>query len=170
MYSVDHRDRVIPLDDLPQSSAGAPLPVLLRDENSAVIVYFVQAKIATLDTAASLTADEPMAIVTFSPCYAVLHGPPNDETFSSHPLAQRGLHPYRSFEIKDSSWLRRLEEMNRVHPQHDPDRYAARRHFVIAFHDTTFECIALAFKVETVVSSHHVVIARMLRGLLRPDA
>jgi hypothetical protein len=169
MYTVDHRDRVIPLVGLPQSSVGAPLPVLLRDEHSAVIAYSAQEKSATLVDAASVATDEPMAIVTFSPCYAVLHGPPNDETFSSHPLAPRGLRPYGSFEIENSSWLRRLEKMNRVHPQHDPGRYADRRHYVLAFHDTIFECIALAFKVESVVSSQRTVISRMVHGLW-PDA
>ena len=72
-------------------------------------------------------------------------GAPNDEAFAGHPLASRGLHPYGAFEILDSSWVRALERMNRVHSRHTPAMFAAYRHFVLTFHDTTFECVAESY-------------------------
>jgi hypothetical protein len=39
-------------------------------------------------------------------------GPSNDEAFSGHPLAARGLTPYGAFKIENSSWVRHLERMN----------------------------------------------------------
>jgi hypothetical protein len=74
-----------------------------------------------------------------------MFGPPNDEAFSGHPLAPKGLAPYRVFEIDDSSWLRTLERMNSVHPYHRSEHFAVYKHFVFAFHDSTFECIAKQF-------------------------
>jgi hypothetical protein len=44
-------------------------------------------------------------LLEFSGCYAHLFGPPNDEAFSGHPLASRGLQPYRITEVKHSSWI-----------------------------------------------------------------
>lgn len=71
---------------------------------------------------------------------------PNDEAFEGHPLASRGLKPYSVFEVKNSSWIRRLERMNSVHRCHRPEGYKMLRHFVFAFHDTTFECVAQGFE------------------------
>ena len=89
-----------------------------------------------------------------------MFGPPNDEAFVGHPLASRGLGPYRAYRIERSSWLRRLERMNSVHPYHDPERFWTLTHFVFAFHDSTFECIAQSFSIEVVpgplsVASEH---------------
>src|SRR5262245_63708733 len=67
---------------------------------------------------------------------------PNDEAFAGHPLANRGLMPYGAFVIESSSWIRRLEQMNSAHPCHKPERFWARKHYVLTFHDSTFECVA----------------------------
>src|SRR4029079_15393400 len=69
-------------------------------------------------------SEEPIAIVRID-CFAHMLGPPNDEAFSGHPLASRGLKPYRAFRIEGSSWIRRLEQMNRVHKLHKPERFRA---------------------------------------------
>jgi hypothetical protein len=42
MYSVDERDKAIELHDAPQSSVGAPLPVVLSDQHTTVLAYVVQ--------------------------------------------------------------------------------------------------------------------------------
>jgi hypothetical protein len=52
------------------------------------------------------------ATVEFEQPFAHQFGPPNDEAFLGHPLAERGLHPYAGFEVQNSSWVRALEEMN----------------------------------------------------------
>lgn len=83
----------------------------------------------------------------FADCYAHMFGPPNDEAFSGHPLASRGLGPYGAYVIQRSSWIRRLERMNSVHRAHRPESFARYRHFVLSFHDTTFECVAAGYSV-----------------------
>ena len=85
---------------------------------------------------------ESAALVRFEFVRAVMFGPPNDEAFSGHPLADRGLPPYGAFEVLESSWIRRLERINAVHPNHRPEHFADDRHFVLAFHDEVFECVA----------------------------
>jgi len=37
MYEVDENDRVVTLEGIPQSSAGAPLPLILANEQRVVI-------------------------------------------------------------------------------------------------------------------------------------
>ena len=42
MYEFDGEDRVVKLAELPQSSVGAPCPVVLSDEHSTVLAYYLQ--------------------------------------------------------------------------------------------------------------------------------
>lgn len=153
MYSVDERDRVVELRNIPQSSIGAPLPAVLAAEDRLLLAYLVEAVDSawdgqTIRVVGPTSTDELVALVTFTSPGAHLFGPPNDEAFDGHPLAGRGLHPYGAFEVRESSWVRCLERMNSVHPNHDPAEYARLRHFVFAFHDSTFECIAEDFTFE----------------------
>ncbi len=152
MYHVDDQDSVKELKDLPQSSVGAPIPIIVEDEHRTIVAYYVQQSDpdwdgTTVRAVGPDSDDELVAIVKFN-SYATMFGPPNDEAFSGHPLAARGLHPCGFFEILDSSWIRGLERMNSVHPYHRKADFLARyRHFVLSFHDTTFECIASGFEV-----------------------
>ncbi len=141
MYLIDDRDEVSKLDGLPLPSAGAPMPRLLANDIGLVLAY---------ETA----PDGPhIAVVKFIRPRAHYFGPPNDEGLTGHPLALRGLEPYGLFEIRHSSWIRAQERMNRVHPGHDAQRFEALMHFVLTFHDRTFECIAEGVGlVETLVN------------------
>lgn len=151
MYEVDERDKVVEWVGVPQSSVGAPIPLVLSDERKVVLAFYLQHAPEGWDRSnlriVGSYSEEPLAIVEFKHCYAHMFGPPNDDAFSGHPLAERGLRPYGAFEIADSSWLRRLERMNSVHPYHDPERFWKRSHYVFAFHDSTFECVANGFEV-----------------------
>jgi hypothetical protein len=171
MYEVDDRDQVVELKDVPQSSVGAPSPIVLAGEHDVLLTYYLEDRAERWDATAPRIVDvgterEPVAIVTFHRCTAHMFGPPNDEAFSGHPLAKRGLGPYGVFEIRNSSWIRKLEKMNAVHPQHDRRRFMAnKKHFIFSFHDSTFECVAESF---TVTLSHGAVksmVPNMLQAL-----
>lgn len=147
MYTVDSRDRIEAITSLPQSSVGAPLPLVVCDERTTLIAYIVSQHDSNWDGTRSRTVgpdseDELIAIVRLLGPRAVMFGPPNDEAFDGHPLASRGLEPYGSFEVVESSWIRGLERMNRVHRGHRPEFFAGLHHYVLSFHDSTFECVA----------------------------
>ena len=150
MYQVDDQDTVVELSDLPQSSVGAPIPMIVEGERRTIVAYYVKQHdpewdCTTVRVVGADSEDELVAIVRFD-AYATMFGPPNDEAFSGHPLAARGLRPYGFFEVLDSSWIRSLEKMNSVHPYHRKAEFLSRyRHFVLSFHDTTLECIASGF-------------------------
>lgn len=151
MYKVDSQDRVIELSEFQQSSIGAPCPMVVASEHDVAIAYYLRdvpkdwdgTTVKVVDT---VNSNEPICIVVFKRCTAHYFGPPNDEAFSGHPLADRGLSPYGSYEVVDSSWIRTLEEMNAVHPYHDKERFLSdKRHIVLTFHDSIFECITRDF-------------------------
>jgi hypothetical protein len=156
MYTVDDRDEVLNFDGLPYHSAGAPEPQLLANDYSLVLAY---------ETAPS---GEEYAIVKFAHPHAHYFGSPNDEALSGHPLAKRGLRAYGIFEIRNSSWIRAMERMNRVHVHHDARRFDALRHFVFTFHDTTFECVANGVSLAaTVPNEAETNLLRLMANHLR---
>lgn len=128
--------------------------MLIAGEHSTVLAYYLEEQRLPPEWASQQIqprlandSDDLCAVVRFQSPYAHMFGPPNDEAFSGHPLASRGLSPYAVFEVDHSSWLRALERMNSVHPYHRPERFAKFKHYVFAFHDSTFECVAESFGV-----------------------
>ena len=171
MYLVDQRDEAVPLEDVPQSDVGAPLPTVVADEHRVVLGYILSEGIPELD-ATLVSSDKEVGwsigLVRFLHPYSHMMGAPNDESLSGHPLADRGLEAYGAFEIKHSSWIRQLERINSVHMYHDRERFLEnKRHFVFVFHDSTFECIAHGYEVSllrsTVLDTTDAIVS-LLRG------
>jgi hypothetical protein len=140
----------------------------MSDEGQVVLAYYCEVRDPSWDgsyvrTVGPVDADEPIALVTFGGCWAHLFGGPNDEAFSGHPLAARGLHPYGAFEIESSSWVRSLERMNSVHPHHSPSLFQGIRHLVFAFHDSVFECCCRAFAIRRLRGSIAGIAPEMLK-------
>ncbi len=65
-----------------------------------------------------------------------------------HPLAARGYRAFAIYEIKQSTWIAQMEQMNRVHPSHNKELFDGLRHFIFGFHDSTFEILARDFQLE----------------------
>lgn len=147
---------------------------VLANEGLVVLAYYLENRDPDWDgkTVRMLDADssdEPIAIVRFQRCLSHMFGPPNDEAFSGHPLAVRGLSAYGVFRVDNSSWLRKLERMNRVHPNHQPERFWELQHIVFAFHDSTFECICKEFNLRIRSGAIHNMLPEMVR-LLKSNA
>ncbi|MEL7500804.1 MAG: hypothetical protein AAFN77_24640 [Planctomycetota bacterium] len=169
MYTVGENDRVEELKDVPQSDVGAPLPVVLADEHRLYLAYLVSEPDPNWDGSyinmISPDTDGTVAVVTFDRPALHMFGPPNDEAFGGHPLANRGLRPYSVNEIHNSSWVQRRIEMNRIHRMHQDSMFDGMRHFIFAFHDSTFECLADDFSVSLFRGSILAATEHML-GLL----
>lgn len=136
--------------DFPQSSVGAPMPIVLSDEGNLFLCYYVDDISAEFDSAPIKMADEAVVVVTFERCDTFKFGSPNDEAISGHPLYENGLTPYSIFKVINSSWIEELEVMNSVHRRHDKKRYDSLNHYIFVFHDSTFECVAkgMSFQVK----------------------
>lgn len=170
MYLIDASDKVLALEHIPQSSVGAPLPVVLSDERKVLLAYILEDQRsdwdgATVRVVTPGTPSERLALVEFDSYSTFMFGAPNDEAFEGHPLASRGLHPYGAFEILNSSWIRQLEKMNSVHPQHRTERFERLRHFILAFHDSSFECVAESVRVSQHVGSLESLMPLMVSKL-----
>jgi hypothetical protein len=152
MYQV-RNDVVLNVGASPRPDPGAPLPAVVSDERHLLLAYIVEAPDPSwngtyVSVVSSDSPDEAIAIVAFQNQVCHLFGPPNDEAFAGHPLAARGLRPYTVNEVAKSSWIQDLERMNAVHPRHRSGYLNSCHHYIFAFHDSTFECVAEGFTVQ----------------------
>lgn len=107
-----------------------------------------------------------VAVVEFKRCHAAKLGAPNDEVLNGHPLYGKGLDSYTAQEVINSRWLAEIEATNSVHSCYKPEHWKDLHHYVFWFHDSTFECIAGAFAVETFDKSLTDVLSDVCKRLV----
>jgi hypothetical protein len=128
---------VIEISDFPQMDTGAPCPLVLADEYRVVLSYLLPG-----------SADGPLStIISFESARTHSLGSPSEETLHGHPLWGKGLKHYGAFRVEHSPLIRDLQAIDSVHRYHKPEIFRALQHFIIPFHDTTFECVSRSFVV-----------------------
>ena len=70
-------------------------------------------------------------------------GSPNDEAVSGHRLYRKGLRGLLwAGELRDSRLIGSLEKQTRVHPRHNPQRFARLVHHIVLTKENTYEVVA----------------------------
>jgi hypothetical protein len=166
-----------------QWDIGAPLPVLIANEDRTFLVFYLRnvdpdwdgTYVHVRDPAQDI--DQPMAVLEFRGCHSAKLGDPNDEVLHGHRLWGRGLKPYGAFLVRNSTWVAELRRINEVHESYrDPKvlrgesyftlpPWERMNHYLFALHDSTFECVAESFTVSTFSSSMPEVLQAVLRDL-----
>lgn len=151
---------------------GAPLPHLVASDSLTLLAFLLSdvdpnwdGSYVTVKDPASGTL-ETLALVEFEHCVSAKLGSPNDEVFHGHRLEGRGLEPYTAQRVLNSRWLKELEGINSVHRMYRPQLWQDLNHYIFWFHDSTFECVAQSFRVETFRESMAAMLSRMVRRLL----
>lgn len=111
--------------------------------------------------------DAGTAIVEFQRCLVSRFGYPNDEARWGIPR-YKGV-SYGIYEVKESTWIKEVVRMNRHRFPGTRDDYV-RRHFLFAFHDDTFECLADGLTLEVVNEPYPVIFERIRRRALAEGA
>ena len=126
------QDTVVLLDSVPSPATDASEPFVVANERRVVVAY----RIAEADFerfGPFDDSDDPFCVVVFSEADFHQFGPPNAEDLHAHPLASRGLRGYCAHEIVNSSLV--ADSWGHVSS-------SDRRHFVLTFQSSTFECVA----------------------------
>ena len=133
---------------------GAPLPYLLQNDYRTFLAFFLRdvdqnwdgtyVKVRNPNSGLS----EKLALIEFEQCICAKMGDPNDEVLHGHPLYGKGLAGYEAMVVENSIWLKALEKINAVHDAYNPEFWRGLRHYILPFHDSTFECVARGFRVE----------------------
>ena len=129
------------LADIPKMLPGSPMPAILCDEHQLHLAFLLS------DTSDDDDPTDACAIVTFRSCRRHTLGGLSDETFGLHPLAKNGLKIYAAMEVVNSSWISALKtEQDALYPN-KPMQIENLRHFILTFHDSCFECLAMDYAV-----------------------
>ena len=128
---------------------GAPMPHVITNGGKTIVVFHAGLPADPAWDGTDVTIIRPssqqsydLAWVKFEGVAATLLGPPNDEAISGHPLWTAGLEPYCFHIVENSTWRSDYTSRNRVHPHHNAERWNRLNHYLITFHDETFECLA----------------------------
>lgn len=89
----------------------------------------------------------------------------NDEVIVGHPLYGRGIKAYGTYMVINSSWISELRATNSIHPQFDPEHWAAQKHYMLCFKDCIFEAITAAQIEWARISSREEVLSVALEKL-----
>ncbi len=164
-------EAALAIDWRPKWDVGAPLPHVLASAGRTFLIYMVSepdpawdgTHVNVIDPASD--AEEPLAIVEFTSCYAHRFGGPNDEVVEGHPLYGKGLEAHRAHEVANSKWLAAEQAINSVHAGYRPQKWKERSHYLLFFHDDCFECLAQGFTIDVARCSFReavdLVVARM---------
>jgi hypothetical protein len=151
---------------------GAPLPHVLSSRSRTFVIYNMREPDPDWDGSGAKVVDPAsnglrlIAAIEFERCLIHKFGSPNDEVLDGHPLHGRGLVAYAAHVVERSRWLAELMQINSMHPQYDPNGWGHYQHYLLAFHDETFECIARGHSCRQVLSSFSEALELCTRSLL----
>ena len=93
--------------------------------------------------------DPDCVVFVWSGVWEADMGAPNDEAQPGHRLYKRGLKGLTwAGLVEHSERTAGLERVNRVHPQHDAERFSQLRHYILPLKEDTAEVIAETIEVQ----------------------
>jgi hypothetical protein len=128
-------------------------PVVWQDEHHAVVIFETDA-----------ATPEERGVLRFEGLLQSRFGYPNDEALAGHPYATSGIGFYGLFEVKGSGWLAELGRQNQVAFPNSPWPPRPFRHFVLTFHDSTFEALCMNVGGRATDETVAEIIGRLLNG------
>lgn len=136
------RERVVPLDLAVEWAPNDPEAVLIAHDHGATVLALEPHH---------HDHDRRRVVFRWSGSRLSLASPPNDEAIAGHRLYSKGLSSVLwAGDVVDSELIRALEEQGRVHPAHDPARFASLRHHIVLTKESVVEVVAEAIIVERI--------------------
>jgi hypothetical protein len=138
-------DQVVLLDSAPHPAADAADPFIVASDRRVILTYPIAEsdfeRFGPFDP-----DDDPFCAVLFADVAFHRLGPPGDDDLSIHPLAAQGLSGYAVHEVVNSSLCAEIATAP-AGSMAIALEAPARRHFVITFQASTFECVASDYTV-----------------------
>jgi hypothetical protein len=149
---------------------GAPEPHIVSDGSKVILLCYAAESTpgwyAPESQRSSGELNELLIEITFTRCWSFKFGSPNDETLHAHPLYGRGLQFYAAHKVYNSSWVAEIEALQASHDRYVGPGSVTADHYVLAFHDDTFEAIADAVDVKLVEGTMRDLIGTAAQSLV----
>ncbi|MCE0557463.1 hypothetical protein [Motilimonas sp. E26] len=125
--------KLIPIENVfPEIMVGAPTPMVFADEHIVKLAYY--------------DIEDDVALITFDHCFEFRMGMPGEDAISKSQYSGLGLLNFEPHVVEGSPWIDELEKRYKVISEFS----RAQRnyvHYLFAFHERTFECIASGYEV-----------------------
>lgn len=174
MPKQEQEEEVVPIDLGVQWDMGAPMPCVIHSDIKTFLAFYLDEPDPEWDGTYVSVADPasskptPVGIIEWLHCESAILGGLNDEVIRGHRLHQKGLSRigYGAAEVRNSAWISELMQGNSVHSLYDPDAWKSAKHYILIFHDSTFECIADGYRVEKVYKPMREVLLNLAQRLI----
>ena len=156
--NLGRKERAVEIDIGFKPEAAVPFPVLMQTEIRTLMSFggwdarknapTVSEDGKPYELHGSTGWLHAVGTIEFRLCLVTKFGYPNDEALVGHPLGGAGLDPYAVHQVKNSTWIAALKAQNRVAFPADQSWVGDQKHFIITFHDSVFECLAMDLDLE----------------------
>lgn len=139
---------LIEIKDLFEMDFGAPSPTIISNDSELYIAFYANKKsISTTPQERNTIYDTGIFALKFNVFLKYMFGLPGEETIQGHPYSKLGMKPYSFFELKNSDLIKSLQDIEKIHPNYNPEKWKIYKHYILTFHDNMFECIAQNFEI-----------------------
>jgi hypothetical protein len=147
-----------------QPEVGVSGGMLIETEQSTFLTFNAKRSNKQIEVNGMLILkDAGIALFEFQRCLLTRFGYPNDEARFGIPR-YKGV-GYGIYEVQNSAWIKEVVRMNRYQFPKTTDDYVSK-HYLFAFHDSTFECLADNFKYEFLTEPLEIILKRITDRLL----
>lgn len=140
--------KLIEIKGLFEMDLGSPSPTIISNDSELFIAFYAD-KENTLATPQERNTIYDIGIfaLKFRVYLKYTFGSPGEETLHGHPYSKLGMKSYSFYELVDSDLIKSLQDIDKVHPDYNPEKWIMYKHYILTFHDNMFECIAQGFEV-----------------------
>lgn len=154
-------DQIVELDLPVRPEAAVSGAVCVQTDDRTFLTFNAMQPVTRADTTGlPHMEDAGTAVVELKRCLLTRFGYPNDEARCGIPRYKNL--SYGIYEVRNSTWIKEVVEMNRHRFPSTSDAYVAK-HFLFTFHDSTFECLADDLTLEIVSEPYAVTFERIRR-------
>ncbi|SFB86217.1 hypothetical protein SAMN05421780_101798 [Flexibacter flexilis DSM 6793] len=127
---------------------GSPSPTILSNDNELFIAFYADKQSSsTIPQERNTIYDTGIFALKFKAFLKYTFGLPGDETIQGHPYSKLGMKSYSFYELRNSDLIKSLQDIEKIHPNYNPEKWKMYKHYILTFHDNMFECIAQDFEI-----------------------
>ena len=161
---------LIEIKGLCEMDAGSPSPIILSSDNELFVAFYANKEsLLTVPQERNIVYDTGVWVLKFKAYLKFAFGIPGNETIQGHPYSKLGMKSFSFYKLKDSDLIRSLQDIEKVHPYYNPEKWTEYEHYILTFHDNMFECIAKDFEIKEEHTSLYKGVAMMLNELSISD-
>lgn len=127
---------------------GSPSPTILSNDSELYLTFYADRENAVeIPQQRNTVYDTGIVVIKFNMYLKYTFGLPGEETVHGHSYNSLGMESFSFYELRNSDFIKSLQEIEKVHPYYNSEKWNKYKHYILTFHDNMFECIAESFEI-----------------------